>query len=140
MNVYEMGGLTRPPMSPPSASAAIDALYATGHWLFSQGNYRDASSVFRAMLACAPQDERGWLAVGACHEKTGQPGLALELYGIGRVLAKPAGRCEIARSRLLRNLDQLDQAIDALDRAQAIADAHHDHDLAVLVSRERSMT
>jgi tetratricopeptide (TPR) repeat protein len=138
MNVFQRGGLTRPPASPPSASAAIDALYATGHWLFSQERYRDASSVFRAMLACAPDDERGWLALGACHEKNGQPVLALELYGVGRVLAKPSGRCEVARSRVLRERDQTEQATEALDQAQKIADETGDDELLALVARERS--
>ncbi len=44
---------------------ALEGLYATGHWLYSRSRYRDASAVFRVMVLCLPDEERGYLALGA---------------------------------------------------------------------------
>ena len=83
-------------------SNAAEALYATGHRLLSSDRYADAASVYRAMLTFAPQDERGWLALGACHEGLGQSELALQLYAAGRALSRGGGRCDLARARVFR--------------------------------------
>src|SRR5580658_9087912 len=80
---------------------AIEALHATAHWLVSRERAHDAADVFRAMAFFAPADERAWLGLGTCHLKMRQPGLALEIFGIGAALARSV-RCEIARSRGLR--------------------------------------
>src|ERR1700691_5383150 len=80
----------------------IEALYTTGHWLLSQDRPVDAACVLRAMALVAPTDDRSWLALGACHEALGQPEVALQMYGTGRVLARPSVRCDLARARILR--------------------------------------
>ncbi len=118
------------------APRGIEALYATGHWLYEQKRWADARSVFRVMLLCAPDDERGWLALGACHEETGDTDIALELYGAGRVVARPAGRCEVARARVLRSLGLDDEADEALTRALQIAEDAGDEGLRALASAE----
>jgi hypothetical protein len=121
---------------PAATRNAIEALYATGHWLFVQKRWADAQSVFRVMLLCAPTDERGWLALGACHEEGGDTDIALELYGAGRVVARPAGRCEVARARVLRSLGLDDEADDAVARALEIAEEAGDETLRALASAE----
>ena len=121
----------------PATRDAIEALYATGHWLYSQRRYKDSSSVFRIMLICVPADDRGWLALGACHEELGEVEVALELYGAGRVVARPSARCEVARARVLRGLGLGDDADDALARAREIAEAADDDALRDLVEAER---
>src|SRR5689334_25110688 len=89
---------------------AVEALYATGHRLLSSDRFADAACVYRAMLTFAPQDERGWLALGACHEGLGQAELALQLYAAGRALSRGGGRCDLARARLFRSMGHHEQA------------------------------
>jgi len=100
---------------------AIEALYATAHWLLSRERPHDASDVFRAMGFFAPGDERAWLGLGTCHERMGQRSIALEIYGVGSALARSV-RCEIARARALREEGRTEAAEEALDRAAALAD------------------
>ena len=66
------------PTPEATRARALDALYATGHWLLSRERVHDAASVFRGMAVLAPDDERAWLALGACHEALKQTELALE--------------------------------------------------------------
>ena len=72
---------------------ALDGLYATGHWLYrSRARYMDASAVFRVMVLCLPDEERGYLALGACHEGLGQEAIALELYNMATLSVASAPR------------------------------------------------
>jgi len=124
--------------SPPTASpAAVEALYATGHWLYSQQRISHALTVFRAMIHIAPHDERGWLALGACHEAQDQPDIALELYGAAGNVAKTAPRCELAKARILRARGRDQEARDAVEEAARVADDLRDEDLRLLVAAER---
>jgi hypothetical protein len=93
-----------------ASPCAAEALYATGHWLYSQRRIGHAIVVFRALVHVAPQDERGWLALGACHEGQDQNDLALGLYTAAVVEAHPAPQCELARARLLRACGMLGEA------------------------------
>lgn len=119
------------------SSQAIEALYATGHWLFSSTRHAEAAEVFRVMTMAKPDDERGWLALGACHEAIGQNEIASELYRIASVAAPPAVRCTIARGRVLRALEQDDDAIEAFDMAHELATSAGEVELADLAMRER---
>jgi cytochrome c-type biogenesis protein CcmH/NrfG len=113
---------------------AVDTLYATAHWLLSEERPRDAASVLRAMVLASPGDERGWLGLGACHEALEQPEIALEMYGTGRVFARPSPRCEIALARIFRAIGQDDKADEALDRA---SDLTCDDEVEALLQWER---
>jgi Flp pilus assembly protein TadD len=115
----------------------IEALYATAHWLFAQDRTADAACVFRAMALLAPQDERAWLGLGACHESLRQPKLAMEMYGTGRVLARPGVRCDLARARVLRANDRTEEAEAALEHAAQVAEEQGDEALLELVAVER---
>ena len=115
---------------------AIEALYATAHWLFSRERPHDASDVFRAMAFFAPADERAWLGLGTCHERMRQPSLALEIYGVGSALARSV-RCEIARARALREAGRDDAADEALERAHDLANENDNDDERALVLQER---
>jgi tetratricopeptide (TPR) repeat protein len=116
---------------------AIEALYATGHWLYSQLRIEQAMPVFRAMIHIAPHDERGWLALGACHEAEDQSEIALEIYGAATAVAPAAPRCELARARLLFARGNKREAREALAEAARIAEQLHDDDLRALVAIER---
>lgn len=118
------------------SSQTIEALYATGHWLFAQNRHAEASEVFRVMAMSKPDDERAWLALGTCHERIGQPRLAVELYGVAASVAAPAIRCAIARGRVLRSLDEDDAARRAFETAYEEAIACGDEDLAGLALQE----
>ncbi len=121
---------------PGPSPGAIEALYATGHWLYSQQRYAHAVTVFRAMIHIAPRDERGWLAVGACHEVQDQADIALELYAAASSVTS-APRCELARARLLRARGRSQEARGAIDQASRLAEELRDDDLRALVAVER---
>jgi tetratricopeptide (TPR) repeat protein len=123
------------PAYPPGVPTK-EAIYAAGHWLLSEERFADAAKVFRVMLSADPKDERGWLALGECHERIGQPRIALELYGTGSVLAVAAVRCHLARARALRLLDRDDEADAALETAAEMAAERDDDELVALVARE----
>jgi len=126
---------TQANLGQPSASA-IEALYATGHWLFTQERINDAQSVFRALIYVAPQDERGWLALGACHEARGEHDIAYELYEMASTLVD-APRCAIARARILRGRGLEREARQALDEVAQLAASQRDDELRSLVAAER---
>jgi hypothetical protein len=91
------------------------------------------------MVKVAPRDERGWLGLGACHERNGQPRVAIELYGAGSVVAGggPGGsvRCLVASARALHKLGH--QAAEWLDAAEDAAARSGDEQLTELVASER---
>ncbi len=118
-------------------AAAVEAVYALGHWLLGQDRHEDAAMVFRLMMRTAPTDERGWLALGTCHEKREQPLIALELYGGGAVAAEPSALCHLARFRTLWDLDRIDEADEALEAAREIATQNDDEELLARIDVER---
>ena len=125
------------PRTSPSPSDTIEKLYSVGFWLHARERYADAALAFRTMLRTAPTDERGWLALGACHEKIEQPRVALQLYGWGARVAHDATRCHLARARLFAQLDRLSEAADAAEAALRVAEETGDDDLVALVRAER---
>jgi tetratricopeptide (TPR) repeat protein len=127
------------PRPATNAGTQPAALYATAHWLLRQGRPGDAAALVRAMVQMAPREELGWLMLGVCHEAAQQPALALEMYGVGRLLAAPAPRCELARARALRSTGRLDESIDAYASAADAAESTGDDELARLIERERRL-
>jgi len=123
-------------MSPIEQGQAVEALYATGHWLLGLARYPDAAVVFRAMTVAAPTDERSWLALGACHEAIGQTDIATGLYEIGSHVAAPAVRCAVARARALRALGRESEATEVAQCASQLAQELGDVELCVLATRE----
>ena len=124
-------------VAPQPSPGAIEALYATGHWLYSQDRFSHAQSVFRALIHLAPGDERGWLALGACHEALDQHDIALELYVAAGSVVHTTPRCELARARILRRRGLVSEAREAVDEAARIADELRDDELRKLVAAER---
>jgi hypothetical protein len=131
-------------MTPTNGSAeterarGVDALYAVGHALLANGRAQEAGDVFRMMVLAAPACERSWVGLGTCHEALGQLRIAREVYGTGRLVAKPAGRCEIALARILRRTEAPDEQIEeAILRAAEIAESTDDEELRELVAYER---
>ncbi len=125
--------------SPAHSHRAAEALHEVGRWLLARQRYADAAAVARAMVRFAPHDERGWLTLGACHEGNDQPDLALEMYGVGRVLAAPAPRCELARARAFRSRAMFADAREAYELAATAAERVADEDLIQLIERERTI-
>lgn len=122
---------------PELSLAAREALYAAGHNLFSQERVGEAAAVFRILLQLAPTDERGWLALGACHEQIEQPDVAQELYAAGISAAPNAARCALASARLLQRDGREDEAAEALALSRAFAESGDDDELLALIDAER---
>ena len=129
---------TQPDRLDRPSSGALEALYATGHWLYSQDRFVHAQNVFRAMVHLDPQDERGWLALGACHEAIDQHEIAMELYSAAVEMAPVAPRCELARARILKQRGRDAEARKAIEQAARIADELRDDELQRLVAIERA--
>jgi Flp pilus assembly protein TadD len=121
-------------------SSAVEAMYAIGHRLLAHGRFAEAACVYRTMSACAPRDERGWLALGACHEGLGQPDVALQLYAAGRALSGRGGRCDLARARLFRARGDVEQADEAMLRARHRAMETEDDELLALFRAEGALS
>jgi hypothetical protein len=119
-----------------AANRTIEAIYATAHWLLGEDRPDEAARVLHVMLKFRPHDERGWLALGACHERLAQPRTALELYGTGTVAAAPSPRLLVARSRVLRTLGRDGDADAALDEAARAAELVGDEPLMQLIDAE----
>jgi len=126
-----------PPSPEVTRARALEALYATGHWLLTRERVHDAASVFRGMLVLAPEDERAWLALGACHEALKQHRLALDIYGTAQALGRGAVRSRLARARVLSLLGRDHEADEALVSAEEAAASLEDDALIALVSAER---
>jgi hypothetical protein len=125
--------LFRMPHVPPEA---LEAIYACGYTLLEAGRHGEAARVFRFMLRCAPTSERSWLALGACHQESGDDDLALELYGAATVAARPAPRCRIARARILRARGERDAADVEVLLVRRHAEGADDEELLRLVAAE----
>ena len=66
-------------LSPDERARALEGIYATAHWLLGRERFKDAADVFRAMVTAAPEDERGWVGLGMCHEGADQLRVAKEI-------------------------------------------------------------
>ncbi len=126
-------------MDQSNVAQALEALYSTGHWLLSQERFKDAADVFRAMANASPEDERGWLGLGQAHEGAQQRVIAKEMYLTGLTLAH-GGRCAIALARVLREMGNDADAVEAIDFAENVARDCDDEALAALVAYERRVS
>lgn len=118
------------------SSGAVEALYATAHWLLGSSRFADAARVFRVMAYHCPEDERGWLGLGRCHEEIGQLAVAAEMYRIGESTCAHAVRCGVALARALRALGREEDASVALERASELAVETGDDALVAMVAAE----
>ena len=119
-------------MSPiPSRHDACNALYAAGHHMLERDRVDDAAVLFRTMLLADAEDERGWLALGACHERLEQAAMAEELYSAGAQIARTRVRCLLAVSRLFRKLDD-ERAEEAFEAATDLAATDDEEELVEL--------
>jgi hypothetical protein len=101
-------------------SDACNALYAAGHHLLERERIEDAASLFRTMLLADAEDERGWLALGTCHEMLSQDEMAEQLYSAGAQIARKKVRLLVAITRLFERIgdDRADDTLQAaIDRA-----------------------
>jgi tetratricopeptide (TPR) repeat protein len=122
--------------APPVSPAAVEALYATGHWLYTQRRFADAVTVFRAMVHVAPLDERGWLALGTTHQAQDEDDTALELYEAAIRMTRRAPRCQLARARILRQRGLHGQALDIAAEAARDAGDQGDDELLAIIAAE----
>jgi tetratricopeptide (TPR) repeat protein len=111
----------------------LEALYSAGHWLIEQERATDAVSLFRTMLLVDPRDERGWLGLGACHEKLDEPEKAIALYRLAASACDAPVRCTIARARLHEFLGDIGDAAEAYEEAARLSNGH-DHALSRLIA------
>lgn len=134
-----MSQLTQSDQTRGLSDKAKEALYATGYSLLQSSRFAEAATVFRIMMRLAPTDERGWLALGECHERIGQNRIALELYSAGARAAFPAARCLVAEFRLLHDDGNFAVADAIFEDAERIAEELEDEALGRLLRAERKV-
>jgi lipopolysaccharide biosynthesis regulator YciM len=118
--------------------SAVDTVYATGFWLLEQERPHDAVHVFRTMLALAPADERGWLALGECHHRRGELEKAARIFRLGIASCGATVRLLLASARASRTLGQDDQSDEAYDAAWDLAVEKQENELVRVIEIERS--
>ena len=118
-------------------SSVADVLYATGFWLLEQSRAADARHVFRTLLTTAPDDERGWLGLGSCHERLDEPTKAAHLYALGAIARPTSARLRLASARVLQTLGFDDEAATSYELAYELAITHEDASFAHDIDRER---
>lgn len=116
--------------TPDDRQRLCDALYSAGHHLLGQNRIDDASTLFRTMLLADSEDERGWLALGACHEQLEQDEMAEQLYGAGAQIARTKVRLLVAVARLFSKNDDA-RAELALEAASDLARTEEEEELLV---------
>lgn len=121
-------------MDPQKFEQGIAALYRTGYNFLQSGDPKRAASMFRSMVSAAPEDERGWLALGVCHEQVDQAEVAIEIYRSASFVLRSAARCELACARLLRAQGDLDASEEFFE----LAAEHADDELVLLIELERA--
>lgn len=117
--------------APLDRRAACNALYAAGHHMLERDRLDDAAILFRTMLLADAEDERGWLALGECHERLEQDAMAEELYSAGAQIARSKLRCLVAVSRLFRKQGDA-RADEALEAASELAATDDEEELLEL--------
>jgi tetratricopeptide (TPR) repeat protein len=117
--------------------SAVESLYACGHALLQGGQYERASAIFRAMVMCDPKDERGWLALGMCHEAAQQPLVALHMYRVA-MDENQSVRCAIAYAQLVRKLGGDEEADNCFELATEWAQDDDELKALVAVHKEQS--
>ena len=110
---------------------ACRALYAAGHYMLERDRIDDAAVLFRTMLLADAEDERGWLALGTCHERLEQDAMAEELYSAGAQIARSRVRCLVAVARLFKRVGD-NRADEALDAALDLAATDEEQELVEL--------
>jgi tetratricopeptide (TPR) repeat protein len=113
---------------------ALDTLYAAGHYFLQKNRVQDALVFFRMMLVTGPEDERGFLAMGHCHELLGSQDLAMEIYGTGVQIAKKKVRAFCACARIAERTGDSDKADQILAEALGWVS---DDDEAELIQNEQ---
>jgi cytochrome c-type biogenesis protein CcmH/NrfG len=113
---------------------ALDTLYAAGHYFLQKNRVQDALIFFRMMLVTGPEDERGFLAMGHCHELLGSQDLAMEIYGTGVQIATKKVRTFCACARIVERSGNSEKADQILAEALGWVS---DDDEAELIQNEQ---
>ena len=106
-------------LTPPrqTEELAVESLYTMAYQLFEGGRYDEALKLFRLVMQLRPEDERGWLGAGVCHESLGQWHIAVNMYAAAIVTTGKSVRCALSYHRVLKQLGKDEQAEQALERA-----------------------
>ena len=121
----------------PAHPELAPSMYAVAHSLFQDERWQAAADVFRALLMILPGDERGWLGLGHCHERTGQDEVAIDLYSFCLVAVPATVRARVALARLLLEQERTEDADHLLAVAEVHAEASGDDELVALVHEQR---
>lgn len=102
-----------------SLTTVVADCYASAHRAFESGDERTAARLFGVLALLAPRDERAWLGLALCQERSGRLRAAVSLYELGATLAPSPTRCHLGRARALRELGRATAAEDAFDAAES---------------------
>lgn len=121
-----------------SRERVLDTLYALGHHLIERERPADAVHVFRTMMMAAPEDERSWLGLCCCHERTNELATAARLYAMAVTSVPRSFRCALAAARCCRQRDEQDLAEQYYDVAEERAYSASEYEIATAIAEERA--
>jgi len=101
-----------------SPATLVADCYASAHRAFESGDESKATHLFGVLAMLAPRDERAWLGLALCQERSGRLRAAASLYDLGATLAPTSTRCHLGLARALRELGRVTAAEAAFDAAE----------------------
>ena len=122
----------------PSPPVVAEALYRVGYWLVNSDRFEDGKHVFRSMLHGAPDDERAWIGLALCHERSGEVGKADRLLGLGRQACPRSARTALAQARFLDQTSRANEADRVFEVALELAEQASDEELVASIAAERA--
>ena len=131
------GGYSVVDSAQASPEAISEALYSVGHWLISMERFEDGKHLFRSMLRTSPADERPWIALAICHERTSEIEKADRILRLSAQACPRSARVHLARARLFRTRDLREDSERSFELAFRAADAANDDELAMAIEAER---
>ncbi len=107
----------------PSRAAVAERCYASAFRALEQSDLTHARRLFAILALLEPAQERGWVGLGVCHERTEHLQAAAALYALGNAFTGSSSAwLSLGRARTLRALGRGGEAEAEFDRAELIAD------------------
>jgi type III secretion system low calcium response chaperone LcrH/SycD len=118
----------------------IEAGYGLAHTLYNSGNFKDAETMFNALVIYDHQDERFWMGLGGCRQMNGNLDGAIDAYGMATLMgamgspapAVHAGLCCLKKNDKENARALFDGALELGDSGNPEHKHYHDRARAML--------
>jgi Flp pilus assembly protein TadD len=101
-----------------SFRAMAEQCYASAHLALERGDDVNAKRLFGLLAILAPRDERPWIGLAVCSERSDDWPMAGAMYAVGASLANGSAWALFGRGRALKRMGKRAEARRAFDRAE----------------------